>query len=232
MSSVVSTHFGKAHAASYDERAAKFAPVRDTLNLLVRLILRHLPADARILCVGAGTGAELLDLARAFPGWRFTAVEPSPAMLDICRKKANEAGFASRCEFHEGYLDSLAQVEPADAATAILVSQFLTDPSQRRDFFKKIAQRLQPGGYLINADLASPLPPAAFNNLFEIWLRAHGRAPESSTAAQMGWGKEVSVSDPKDIQSLIAEAGFDRPIQFYQALFIHAWYTKLSPPRA
>ncbi|WP_264488307.1 class I SAM-dependent methyltransferase [Luteolibacter arcticus] len=46
-------------------------------------------------------------MAARFPGWRFTAVEPSGAMLDHCRKKATEAGIVDRCECHEGYLDSL-----------------------------------------------------------------------------------------------------------------------------
>jgi tRNA (cmo5U34)-methyltransferase len=226
MNSVVSSYFGKAQAPFYDERAAKFASVRDALNSLVRLVLADLPSESRILCVGAGTGAELLDLARAFPGWRFTAVEPSRAMLEICCKKVDEAGIASRCEFHEGYLDSLPRTEPFNATTSILVSQFLTGPNQRRDFFYQIAKRLRPGGYLINADLASSLQSSAFESLFEIWLRAHGLTPQAEKASQIGWGKDVAVSRPEEIESIIVEAGFERPILFYQALFIHAWHAR------
>ena len=103
---------------TYDERFAAIAPMRDTLHLLTRAILGDLPADARILCVGAGTGLELLDLARAFPRWRFTAVEPATPMLNRCREKAAEAGVASRCTFHEGYLDSLPPAEPFDGRRA------------------------------------------------------------------------------------------------------------------
>jgi tRNA (cmo5U34)-methyltransferase len=231
MNSVVESHFGTAQAPAYDERAAKFASIRDALNFLVRLILADLPSEARILCVGAGTGAELLDLAHAFPGWRFTAVEPSPAMLEICRNKADEAGIAARCEFHAGYLDSLPQAEPFDAATSILVSQFLTDPARRRDFFHQIARTLLPGGYLISADLASSLQPSAFESLFEIWLRGHGQTPAMTNASQMGWGKEVAVSGPQEVESMIAGAGFEWPTLFYQALFIHAWYAQ-KPSRA
>lgn len=226
MSSVVSSYFGKAHAPFYDERATKFVPVRDALNFLVRLSLADLPSESRILCVGAGTGAELLDLATAQPSWRFTAVEPSPAMLEICYRKAAEAGIASRCHFHEGYLDSLPRAEPFNAATSILVSQFLTDPNQRRDFFHQIAGRLRPGGHLINADLASSLNSSAFESLFEIWLRAHGHLLQAERPSQIGWGKDVAVSRPEEIESTIAGAGFERPILFYQALFIHAWYAR------
>ena len=226
MNSVVATYFGKAHAPFYDDRAAKFTSVRDPLNFLVRLFLADLPSESRILCVGAGTGAELLDLATAFPGWRFTAVEPSPAMLEICYRKIDEAGIASRCHFHEGYLDSLPRTEPFNAATSILVSQFLTDPNQRRDFFHQIAKRLRPGGHLINADLASSLNSSGFKSLFEIWLRAHGHTPQGERPSQIGWGKDVAVSRPEEIESIIAGAGFERPILFYQALFIYAWHAR------
>jgi tRNA (cmo5U34)-methyltransferase len=226
MNTVESTYFGKAHAPFYDERAVKLASVRDSLNFLVRLCLADLPSESRILCVGAGTGAELLDLATAFPSWRFTAVEPSPAMLEICYQKVYEAGIASRCHFHEGYLDSLPQTEPFNAATSILVSQFLTGPNQRRDFFHQIATRLRPRGHLITADLASSLNSSAFENLFEIWLRAHGHTPPAERPSQIGWEKDVAVSRPDEIESIIAGAGFEQPILFYQALFIHAWHAR------
>ncbi|RYD68316.1 MAG: class I SAM-dependent methyltransferase, partial [Verrucomicrobiaceae bacterium] len=85
------TVFGPEQAAAYDARFAKFAPMRDALHLLAGSILATLPEDARILCVGAGTGAEVLALAQRFPHWRFTAVEPSAPMLELCRQKATAA---------------------------------------------------------------------------------------------------------------------------------------------
>lgn len=112
-------------ASSYDKQWAKTAPIRDGLHFLLEFIFTELPAEARILCVGAGTGVEIAYLARKFPQWRFTAVEPSGAMLDVCRQRANTEGFTVRCYFHEGYLDSLPIQEMHDAATCFLVSQFI-----------------------------------------------------------------------------------------------------------
>jgi tRNA (cmo5U34)-methyltransferase len=114
-------------AASYDAQRAKTAPITDCLYFLLESLFAGLPANARILCVGVGTGAELAHLAKKNPGWQFTAVEPSGSMLDVCRQRARKEGFASRCHFHEGYLDSLPATEPHDAATCFLVSQFILD---------------------------------------------------------------------------------------------------------
>lgn len=226
--SVVSSHFGSPHAATYDERSSQFAPIRDALDFLTRMVLQDMPKDARILCVGAGTGAETIMLAKAFPYWRFTAVEPSSAMLDVFRRKAEEAGISSRCDFHEGYLDTLRREEPFEAATSILVSQFLTDQGQRRDFFRQIAKRLRPGAYLINADLASSTGLVNAETMYDVWLRTRGMAAGSSKPSDMGWGKIVSVSTCKEVEALITAGGFDGPTLFYQALFIHAWFAKLN----
>ena len=58
--------FDEERAATYDERFSKLAPLRDTLHLLTRLILADLPVNSRILCIGVGTGLELIYLALEF----------------------------------------------------------------------------------------------------------------------------------------------------------------------
>lgn len=222
----VSTFFGGAQAAAYDQRWARMAPMAEALHFLTGAALSGLPERSRLLCVGAGTGAELLALAKAFPGWRFTAVEPSGAMLEVCRGKVEAAGLASRCEFHEGYLDTLPPSASFDGATAILVSQFLTDVEARRAFFRGIAARLRPGGLLVDAELAAQPPLPANRELLRAWAAAHG-APDPGDATPPGWGTDVAVSAPRDIEALIESAGFESPTLFHQALFIHAWFARV-----
>jgi tRNA (cmo5U34)-methyltransferase len=94
--------FGKEQAAGYDRQWAKLAPIRAALHMLLRIRLSDLPDDDQVLCVGVGTGAELLYLAEAFPRWSFTLVEPAKPMLDICHQRAEAGGITSRCTFHEG----------------------------------------------------------------------------------------------------------------------------------
>jgi tRNA (cmo5U34)-methyltransferase len=223
------TGFGPEQAAAYDARFAKLEPMRDALHLLTGGILARLPSDARLLCVGAGTGAEVLALASRFPGWRFTAVEPSGPMLDLCRKKASAAGIAGRCEFHEGFLESLPEGEPFHAATSFLVSQFVLDVDQRREFFRHIADRLVPGGYLVSSDLSADLTSAAYRDLFEVWANLFDHAGFSAAQIESirgAYGRDVAVAAPEHVASLIASAGFGTPVAFYQSVLIRGWFAK------
>lgn len=221
--------FDQERASSYDKRFAKLAPLNDALYLLIRLVLSELPADARILCVGVGTGSELINLAQTFPQWQFTAVEPAAPMLDICRQRTEECGIASRCTFHEGYLDSLPASHSFDAATCLLVSHFFVQQDERRNFFSQIASRLRPHGYLVSADLASDMSTLSYQSLREVWTRMlkYAEYPDRDVEQFLAsHGRDAAVLPPNEVASIIASSGFDTPVLFLQTLFIHAWYAR------
>lgn len=226
----VQTYFGPDQAAVYDQQFAKMAPLRDALHLLMEAVLCGLPADARILCVGAGTGAEIIRLAGRFPGWRFMAVDPSGPMLNVCRRRVGELGLASRCEFHEGFLDSLPAAETAfDAATSILVSHFILSAEERRAYFRAIAGRLRPGGMLVNADLAADVSSPSFPSLLDVWIRTMNAAevpPEKVESIRAAYDKAVAFLPPAKLGALLEAAGFETPVLFLQTGLIHAWYAR------
>lgn len=216
-------------AASYDQQWAKLAPIRDAQNLLMASIFSSLPGTARLLCVGAGTGAELIYLAEKFPQWHFTAVEPSGPMLDVCRRRAESHGFANRCVFHEGYLDTLPHTEAFDAATCLLVSQFLVERPARIQFFQSIAQRLRPQGILVSSDLSYDQQSDKYADLSEAWLKLMAGADVPREAIQRmrsAYGRDVALLPAAEVEAIISAAGFASPIQFFQAGLIGAWYSK------
>ena len=219
-------------ASSYDERWAKTAPIRDALHFLLGAVFAELPADARILCVGAGTGEEMDYLARRFPGWTFTAVEPSGAMLDVCRDKAEKGGFASRCYFHQGYVESLPAQGMFDAATCFLVSQFILEQEARAEFFRTIAVRLRPGGILASSDLASDVGSDEYDALLGTWLNmmlAAGIPAAGLEQMRAAYAKDIAILPPVQVASIIRRGGFDEPVAFYQAGLIHAWFSRRAP---
>lgn len=216
-------------AAGYDRQWAKMAPIRDGLHFLLESVFADLRADARILCIGVGTGAELAHLAERFPRWRFTAVEPSAAMLDVCRHRAEKQGFASRCYLHEGYLDSLPADDIHDGATCFLVSQFILEQRARREFFRAIAGRLRPGGVLASSDLAAETGSNGYEALLHVWLRTMAAAevpPDRLERIRAAYAKNVAILPPPDVASIIASAGFEAPVQFFQAGLLHAWFSR------
>ncbi len=218
--------YSQDNAEAYDAKRDKIIAIKDALHLCIRMLLLKSPADARVLCVGAGTGSELIYLAQAFPNWNFTVVEPASEMLKICQKRAKEYGFLSRCTFHEGYLDSLPETKPFDIATSILVSHFFTDKKDRSTFFLEIALRLKPGAYMINADLASDMSSSVYKGILEVWENMHGYA--NMPIRTKSFGTKVALEPVKEIELILKSSGFDAPVLFFQTLLIHAWFSKVS----
>ena len=222
-------------AAGYDTQWAKTAPIRQCMHLLLDSLFAGLPRDARILCVGVGTGVELAHLASKNPGWQFTAVDPSGPMLDICRQRAEEEGIATRCHFHQGYLNSLRDTAAHDAATCFLVSQFILERPARAEFFREIASQLKPGALLASSDLASDVTSPEYEVLLEAWMSMMSAADVSADARERlrtAYANDVGVLPPNQIASIIEAGGFAPPVQFFQAGLIHAWRSRRAQTAA
>ncbi|MBC7200713.1 MAG: class I SAM-dependent methyltransferase [Pseudomonas balearica] len=216
-------------AARYDERWARTAPIRDALHFLLQAVFAPLPAEARVLCIGAGTGEEILHLAQCRPGWTFTAVEPSGAMLQVLCDKATRAGIEQRCQFHEGYLETLPEQAPFDAATSLLVSQFMLERDARIDFFRDIAARLGPGAILASSDLAADVTTPAYAALLETWLNMMSIAGIPAAGLEQmraAYARDVAILPPAQVAAIIEAGGFASPVPFYQAGLTHAWYAR------
>jgi tRNA (cmo5U34)-methyltransferase len=219
-------------ADSYDQQWVKLSAFRDATNVLVGALFAELAEDSRVLCLGAGTGAELVYLAKLFPRFTFTAIDPAARMLELCRQRAAEHGVLDRCTFHEGFLDSLPQTKPFDAATCLLVSQFLLDKSVRTTLFRNIAQHLRAGGVLASSDLCADVHSEAFRSLLEVWSRAMGTTGTPSDVERMraAYVRDVAVLPADEVQKMIVAGGFATPIQFFQAGLIHGCYARRIAP--
>ncbi len=216
-------------ASSYDQQWQKLAPIYNSLYFLLESVFVELPSKAQILCVGVGTGKELIHLARKHPGWYFTAIEPSGAMLDVCRHKVKEEGITSRCYFHEGYLDSLPKNNLHDAATCLLVSQFIMEKDARSEFFRKISSRLKPDGILTNVDLSTDVSSKKYDSLLRVWqgvMKPSEISPEGLDQMKAVYAKNVAILPPDSVASIIKQAGFEDPVQFFQTGLIRGWFAK------
>jgi tRNA (cmo5U34)-methyltransferase len=218
------------HAKAYDQRNDKLAPFRESILLLTQVACARARKRARILCVGVGTGEEVVYLARRNPGWRFMLVEPSRDMLDICRQKMEAQGFSLRCDFHEGYLESLTETPKFDAATCLLVAHFVLDKTERVRLYRQIADRLTPGGVLINADLSADKQNPSYRHMLTLWQRMWQHADyigdddQALDRMMEQFERKVALLPPSEVGDLLAEAGFrETASPVLQSLLIHTW---------
>lgn len=88
---------------------------RPETELLVDLALARLPQTrCRVVDVGTGSGCIALTLAAERPGWQITAVDISPAALEVCASNSQRLGL-EQVRLLQGDLLGPVQDEPFDA---------------------------------------------------------------------------------------------------------------------
>ena len=87
-------------AAGYDQRIRNTFPFYESIHPAMNAMLRGLVRpDSELLVVGAGTGAEIIELGKTNPDWRFMGIDPAETMLDVAKEKIEAAGLTKRASF-------------------------------------------------------------------------------------------------------------------------------------
>ncbi|UYH54600.1 class I SAM-dependent methyltransferase [Qipengyuania sp. SS22] len=203
------------------------------MHLLTQLVLSDLPDNARILCVGAGTGAEILALAKVRPNWSFVGIDPAPDMLAIAHERLEQAGVLDRCHLLPSYVEDL-EAGQFDAAVAMLVAHFIP-LSGRASFYRAIFRRLQPGGRFVSAEISCDFDGELFPARLRDWEQVQimmGATPESLAGLSEGLRHQLGVVGPATTRELWRKAGFSPPIDFFQASLIRGWHACKPAPAA
>lgn len=207
--------------ASYATNTPRRVPGLADLHRMVMLLLaEQAQGDAHILVVGAGGGMETKAMAEAQPAWRFTGVDPSPAMLDLARQML--APFADRIDLIRGTIDE-APPGPFDGATCLLTLHHL-DRSARLQTLKGIRRRLRSGTRLVIAGHSAPgLNP-------ERWMT---RSVAFGDREGLDWAKAAATGrtlmerlpflTPAQEEDLLREAGFTDVELYYAAFSFRGW---------
>ncbi|RTL90024.1 class I SAM-dependent methyltransferase [Ancylobacter aquaticus] len=207
--------------ASYAADAPRKVPgLADVHRMVMLLLAEGAPGDAHILVVGAGGGMETRAMAEAQPAWRFTGVDPSPAMLDLARQTV--APSADRVDLIQGIIDQ-APEGPFDGATCLLTLHHL-DRNERLRTLKEIRRRLGSGARLVTAAHSAPGPDP------ERWMArsvAFGDrgGPDRAKGAAIGrmMMERLPLLTPAQEEGMLREAGFTDVELFYAALSFRGW---------
>jgi tRNA (cmo5U34)-methyltransferase len=203
-----------------DETPRRVPGLADLHRMTMLLLAEHAPDAAHILVVGAGGGMETKSLADAQPSWRFTGVDPSPAMLDLARRTLSPV--ADRVELLEGTVNQ-APPGPFDGATCILTLHHI-ERDERLRTLRDIRRRLRPGARLVVAGHSAPGPDP------ERWMT---RSVAFADRTGVDWAKSSETArmltehlpllTPAQEQDLLREAGFSDVALFYAAFSFRGW---------
>jgi tRNA (cmo5U34)-methyltransferase len=226
MSAPPADFFTEELAKRYDERNSRLAPISESLHFLMRLILEDCPTNSRVLSVGAGTGADILALAEAFPRWSFVATDPSLSMLNVCRERMKSAGLLDRCEFVHGFAHDVPIESEFDIATALLVGHFVKH-EDRPSFYREVVDRVRVGGCFLNAEISFDLSSETYPFMIRNWQaiqRLMGATDESLKAVPQQLREVLTVLSPDEVDAILVDSGIGTPVRFFQAFMISGWY--------
>ena len=163
-------HLDPGLVARYDRKQGHPDPGPD----LAVLRAHGLDGTGTLVDIGAGTGRFALAAARQVR--RVVAVDVSPAMQEVLRRRAREAGLSNVECVRAGFLSYEHTGEPADAVSTRNALHHLPD------FWKavalgRIAAILRPGGVLRLHDLVFDFAPDEAEPVLGDWLAGAAADP-------------------------------------------------------
>jgi len=156
--------------AAYDAMHTKLRDYERMSEEIIRRLLVN--SDSTVIDLGCGTGAFALHAARKCR--TIYAVDVSEAMLEYCRRQAEQKGITNIVYCHGGLLSYEHSGEPADAVVCVAVLHHLPD------FWKHVALTrccgmLKPGGRLLLFDIVFPSNTDQQESDIDAWIHSYGK---------------------------------------------------------
>jgi tRNA (cmo5U34)-methyltransferase len=223
--------FGPEHAPHYDAGAATALAGYDAMHEVVAATMTSALRGndaASLLCVGVGTGQELLPYARyGAPAWRFTGVDTSRHMLAVASERLAGAGLLERMRLHAGTLHDLPAGPSFDGAQMVGVLHHVEGEEARLALLREVARRLEPGAPLIIGVRigADPVLLAAE----EERLRVAGVSPEKRALRREELARLEVPTSEEAFFALLLGAGLTEPRQLFASLQFKVFLVRSAP---
>ncbi|HXI00366.1 MAG TPA: class I SAM-dependent methyltransferase [Sphingobacteriaceae bacterium] len=218
-------------AATYDKAIRIWCPDYDFIQELIPAILfQQLDRfnDKTILIAGCGTGIEIEALLKAGPSWKITGVDPSVEMTNIAIDKLKKLHSTTKYQIVTGAVADLPLTKN-DAATLILVLQFLSDDGAKLNLLQQIADRMHPGAPLVLVDIFGQNDSFSYNlSLLESFLITKGVNIEEVQGGINHIRQNICYIPEERLFELLKLAGFVNTQRFMQSMIFGGWVTEKS----
>ena len=161
------------------------------------------------LDVGCGTGDIALEIVRQSPQSQVVGIDPSLGMLELGRKKVEEAGLSNSISLLQG--DALNLGYEADSFDGAISSFCIRNVTRRKQALQEILRVVRPGGVLVIVELTEPGGPI-MKPLFRIYshivMPAVTKVMSSVPAYRYLTDSMADFPRPQLFAELMADAGF------------------------
>lgn len=223
--------FDGAYGRTYRRSIRGSVPGYESLIEIAAAGLQQAVPQARsVLVVGPGLGEELVPALAALPEARFTLLEPSSQMREVCAGQIAAVGATQRCTLLEFALEpgTAPPGAPFEAVVCHNVLHLLA-PEGQRELLQTLADLVAPGGALLLSSYSEVPAGAAFDALLAIAatrLRQLGLS-EALIAQVMASRNALVFSLAQDrLETALAAAGLEPPLLLQQALFSRLWLSR------
>lgn len=221
--------FDSDRAAEYERQSRIALAGYEACHELAACLLAATLGEGRprhVLVVGAGgTAHEIQTLGRLQSDWQFTAVDPSPPMLEQALQRLQQTGIDVRTHAVLGEVQDLPAEQRFDAATLVGVLHHLPGRKAKQEILRAIAGRLPAGAPLVLAGNAWSY--ASRPLLLKAWAQRWRMLGTDEAEVQAKLSKILQGADPPateaDALALLEEAGFEGAERFFSSLFWTGW---------
>jgi tRNA (cmo5U34)-methyltransferase len=208
----IKARFEAESAPAYGTNMARWIPDFEYAHqLLLDSISLHIPAHAKGVDLGAGSGRVSKFLLEAFPDSHLTLVDLSTNMLKEAERQLSPQ--ANRCQFVVGDIFD-ANVEFPKNSLDYVVSVFAICHAQGREVYEQLYGRiydwLKPNGYFVCYDhvLGDTLPLTALNALGWYRLLSASQPLEQAKDGIVSTYQEDSPLSLREHLNLLSGTGF------------------------
>lgn len=198
----------------------------DVLHELMLHISRAYEKPERVLIVGAGGGQELLMLGKAYPHAHFTALDPSPVMLDSAQAAVAAAFPALSVDYCNQYLSQLKPEAPYQLAACQLVLHYVPTLGQKRELLQQLADCLHEAAPLFVSAIVSPPEEEQFHQQMLHWqqsMSCYGVPDEHWAKFSASFGKSIYPATSEQLRQLLKQAGFTQIIPYFKSHLIEGY---------
>jgi len=216
-------------ALIYEKNTRVSIPSYDSLFAMVQSYFRVQMGEkaTSLLVIGAGGGNELSAWGPSNPQWTFTGVDPSEEMLKIAENKAVQLGLESRVKLIHGTVYDLTLPDSKfDAATCILVLHFIDDDHEKLKLLDAIQGNLKPGAPFVLVTAYGDRDDAELRDRLNVWKSFWLDAGHDPSKIDQLINKDIfkiSFLPEKEIERLLAAAGFTKITRFYSTGLFGGW---------